>query len=180
MCDCHEQIYSVMYYNVCTCSYIRSYIIMYIVCMRSLKFPLLLLHTYIYLLAVVQLSCSTRLMQNYSVVYIISGGSHGDYKSGPFNVTILPGNNSASYNISITDDNIFETNETFNLTINASSLLSRVVLQPNCMIVCTIIDNHDGELHVIALHAMYISMQLATMKVNRENFHSFKHIFMLL
>ena len=153
----------------------------YVYCMYAFfKISFALLHTYIYQLQYSYQSCSTRLMQNYSVVYIISGGSHGDYKSGPFNVTILPGNNSASYNISITDDNIFETNETFNLTINASSLLSRVVLQPNCMIVCTIIDNNDGELHVIALHAMYISMQLATVKVNRENFHSFKHIFMLL
>ena len=81
--------------------------------------------------------------------YTTTGGAHGDYKSGPFNVTILPGNSSGSYNVSITDDNIFETNETFNLTINASSLPSRVLLQPNCMIICTIIDNDDGKFHFI-------------------------------
>jgi len=74
--------------------------------------------------------------------YIITGGE--DYESGPFDVMIAPGITSVSLNISIFDNNIFEANETFNLTINQSTLPDRVYLQPGCMLTVTIVDD-DGE-----------------------------------
>lgn len=75
----------------------------------------------------------------------ITGGD--DYHSGPFSVIIPAGEISVSSDIFIiVDDNIFEGNELISLTINSSSLPSRVFIQPNCMLMVTIVDN-DGELY---------------------------------
>ena len=78
---------------------------------------------------------------------IITGGD--DYEPGPFSVTVPAGEKSVPFNISIIiDDNIFEGNETFSLTINSSSLPSRVSVQPNCMAMITIVDD-DGEFTIV-------------------------------
>ena len=68
-----------------------------------------------------------------------------DYKTGPISVTIPAGTMSVSFNVSVIDDNIFEANESLILTIDQSSLPSRVVVQPDCMAIVTIVDD-DGEL----------------------------------
>ena len=74
---------------------------------------------------------------------IITGGD--DYESGPFVATIPAGETSLAFNISIIDDNIFEQNEFFTLTIDSSSLPTRVSMQRNCLLVVTIVDD-DGKL----------------------------------
>ena len=43
-----------------------------------------------------------------------------DYASGPYSVTLPAGVMSVPFNISINDDNTFEDNENFTLTINSS------------------------------------------------------------
>ena len=43
-----------------------------------------------------------------------------DYTSGPYSVTFPAGVMSVPFSISINDDNIFEENENFTLTINSS------------------------------------------------------------
>ena len=78
--------------------------------------------------------------------YIITG--EDDYKFGPFNVTIPAGEISVPFYISINDDNIFEGNETFSLTIDSPSLPSRVLVQSDCVLMITIVDD-DGGLHYI-------------------------------
>ena len=60
-----------------------------------------------------------------------------------YTVTLSAGVNSSQLNILITDDNILEDDETFNLTINQSSLPDGVVVDPSQVIV-TIVDD-DGE-----------------------------------
>ena len=77
-------------------------------------------------------------------IYIITGGS--DYESGPFNVIIPAGETSVPLNISIIDDNIFEANESFNISIDSSSLSCGVYIPPDRMytLMVTIIDD-DGE-----------------------------------
>ena len=52
------------------------------------------------------------------------------------------------FNISIIDDNTLEANESFSLTIDSSYLPSGVLLQPDCMLTVTIVDddNDDSEL----------------------------------
>ena len=79
----------------------------------------------------------------YVCMYITTVGD--DYKTGPFNVTIPAGEISVSFNVSLINDNVFEANESFILTIDSSSLPSGVLVQPDCMTVVTIVDD-DGEL----------------------------------
>ena len=45
-----------------------------------------------------------------------------DYDSGPHTVTFNAGSTTATFEVPITDDNMFEGNETFMLTIDSSSL----------------------------------------------------------
>ena len=47
-----------------------------------------------------------------------------DYTSGPYTVTIPAGQTTATFNVPITDDMIFEGNENFMLTINQTLLCS--------------------------------------------------------
>ena len=52
---------------------------------------------------------------------------------------------SATFNVSIMIDNIFESDESFNLMINSSSFPSRVFLQPDYILRITIL-NDDSKL----------------------------------
>ena len=65
-----------------------------------------------------------------------------DYVSGPYSVTIPAGETSASFDLSIiNDNNIFEGNESFTLTIRTSSLPDRVMTEPFCDRTVTIVDD---------------------------------------
>ena len=68
-----------------------------------------------------------------------------DYDSGPYSTTFNAGGTSASFNVPITDDDVDETDENFNLAIDPSSL------PPTCVMVgspdtatVTIVDD-EGE-----------------------------------
>ena len=63
-----------------------------------------------------------------------------DYTSGPYSVTFPAGVISVPFNISINDDNIFEENENFTLTINSSLPTGVMVGNPGQATV-TIVDN---------------------------------------
>ena len=78
-----------------------------------------------------------------------------DYGSGSFNVTIPIRRNTVSFNLSIINDNIFEGTETFTLTIESFSLPSKVLLQTDCMLMVTIVDN-DGELYIFETIFTYV------------------------
>ena len=67
-----------------------------------------------------------------------------DYDSGPYTVTFPAGEESVSLNISIYDDDIFEHNENFVLTINVSSLPSGVYVGNHNKTIVTIVNN-DGK-----------------------------------
>ena len=58
---------------------------------------------------------------------------------------IPAGEISITVNVSIHADNVFEENESFILIVDPSTLPSRVLVQPHCMTVVTIVDD-DGEL----------------------------------
>ena len=76
---------------------------------------------------------------------MIGGGE--DYESGPYTVTIPAKATTAQFNVTINDDDILEGNETFNLTIMASSLPSRIDIGNPAQATVTIVDN-DGK-HLI-------------------------------
>ena len=75
-------------------------------------------------------------------VYNFTGGGV-DYNSGPYNVTIPAGQISVPFDVLINDDNVFEENEEFLLTIDQSSSLNGVIIgSPNVAVV--IIQDDDG------------------------------------
>ena len=61
-----------------------------------------------------------------------------DYNAGPYTVTISAGKNHITFSVPITDDNIREESETFNLIIDESSLPNHVT-SSNATV--TIMDN---------------------------------------
>ena len=67
-----------------------------------------------------------------------------DFASGIYEVTITAGTTEASFNVSLTDDNIFERNEKFMITIDPSSLPSNVTVGDPDQVIVTIVDN-DGK-----------------------------------
>ena len=71
--------------------------------------------------------------------HITGGGT--DYGSGPYTVIFPAGSTAASLSISINNDNIVETNETFSLTINSSNDI--MAIDPDNAVV-TIVDD-DSE-----------------------------------
>ena len=76
------------------------------------------------------------------IIYFVDN----DYNAGQYIVTIGAGNNSATFGISITDDNIREQIEIFYLTIDGSSLPYSVTSRDRATV--TIMDN-DSKWFVI-------------------------------
>ena len=72
-------------------------------------------------------------------------GGETDYISGPFNVTIPAGQTNASFDVTITDDNIYEENEEFILTIDQSSTLNGVLIGSPDTVMIVIADNDDRK-----------------------------------
>ena len=72
----------------------------------------------------------------------ITGGGV-DYDSGPYTVTFPAGHTRASFDVSINDDDIFESNENFTLVIMKNSLPNGVIRDGPATV--TIVDD-DGEL----------------------------------
>ena len=68
-----------------------------------------------------------------------------DYNSGPYTVTFPTGQTTATFNIPISNDMIFEATENFMLTIDNSSLPSNVRLGTSDQATVNII-NDDREL----------------------------------
>ena len=77
-------------------------------------------------------------MYVYVCIYV---GQGIDYYAEPYNITIPAGNVNASFEVAITDDDIFEQIEDFHLIIDQLSSLSGVIIgNPNRAVV-NIIDN---------------------------------------
>jgi len=51
-----------------------------------------------------------------------------DYSSGPYMITIPAGVISVPFDVPITDDNLFESSESFNLSINVVSLPRNITI----------------------------------------------------
>ena len=71
-------------------------------------------------------------------------GGGVDYNSGPYTVQFDVGGTRVSLDISITDDNILESDENFNLSINPSSLPDSVTVGDHGQTSVTILAN-DGN-----------------------------------
>ena len=79
-------------------------------------------------------------------IYFIGGGV--DYNSGPYDVTFTAGMTNVSFNVTIINDTLLESNETFNLTImNMLPITHGKINQ----IEVTIINNGGSSKYVITL-----------------------------
>ena len=67
-----------------------------------------------------------------------------DYALGPYTVTFTAGTIQASVNVTLIDDNVFESSENFVLTIHPSSLPSNVTVGDPGQVTVTVVDN-DGK-----------------------------------
>ena len=76
-------------------------------------------------------------------VNIITGA---DYMTGPYTITLSAGSTTASFNISIIDDSVLESEEEhFTLTINSSSLPSGVTVGTSNSSRITTIDDEGKQ-----------------------------------
>ena len=94
-------------------------------------------------MALQQVSNQHLLHVNYPTVV-----NDGDYQSGPYTAMIPAGSTSASFDVKITDDNIFERRETFLLSITQTSPPFLVIPTTPDRIFVAILDD-DSKLFVI-------------------------------
>jgi len=80
----------------------------------------------------------------------ITGGV--DFDAGPYNVTFPAGVTSVLFDVPIINDNIFEPNEEFYLTLSPKFLPDNVFLE-GILKTKIIIKANDGNLHMIITHA---------------------------
>ena len=85
------------------------------------------------------------------ITSLCATGGGVDYDSGPYTVTFTAGQTSASFDVPINDDNIYERNETFSLAIDQSTLPNMVMLLPMCRLDVTIVDDDCKLLNNIHL-----------------------------
>ena len=84
--------------------------------------------------------------------YYLIGGD--DYHSGPYNITFPAGVTTVSFNISIHDDDMYEDDENFTLTINNNSLPDGIITgSPSTIIM--IIKDDDSKRILIYIHILY-------------------------
>ena len=84
------------------------------------------------------------------IIYDFKGGGV-DYGSGPYEITFTAGTTEASFNVSLTDDNIFESNENFMITIDPSSLPNNVTVGDRKRVTVIIMDD-DGNYFVLNVY----------------------------
>ena len=78
------------------------------------------------------------MVYSYYINYFTGGV---DYDSGPYNILFPAGETSVIFNVMIKDDDLFENDETFNLTINPSSGVS--IINP-AQVTVTITDDEGN------------------------------------
>ena len=83
---------------------------------------------------------------NTACIYIPSNDFTGnDYSSGPYNVIFPAGKTSATFDVQLYDDNVFEKNETFKLIIDQRSFSSVERLVVNPFVITFVVNDDDGK-----------------------------------
>lgn len=95
--------------------------------------------------------------------------------SGPYTVTFPAGVTSAMFNVSISNDDIFESNETFNLIIDVFSLPSNIAVGDISQAAVTIL-NDDGNKFII-LCSLFTIHNIANNSSTCLLMHLFSHNF---
>ena len=104
---------------------------------------------------------------NYIVLDTLSLGGV-DYDAGPYSVMISAGQTSGSLTLQLYDNNILETDKTFTLSIDTSSLPSTIIRGPNCILRATILDDDGMYMHTLHWIFYIFNIQLLDITVNFE------------
>ena len=84
--------------------------------------------------------CSTEIiLLAFGCVMIVTGGD--DYLVGPYSITLSAGGTHASFDVAIIDDSVLESEESFTLAIDPSSLHSVVTAGDSNSATITIMDD---------------------------------------
>ena len=76
-----------------------------------------------------------------TLIWSITTGGDIDYGSGAYTVTFVAGQTHTAFNVPLSNDDYYEGNENFVLTVNSSSLLSHVTPGNPSQATVTIVDN---------------------------------------
>ena len=85
-----------------------------------------------------------------------------DYQSGSYPVKFVAEMISASFNVSIRNDNLLELDETFELVINTSSLPIDVTVGMPARATVTIVDDDSKYIMQIRIFSMYLIINYDT------------------
>ena len=85
-----------------------------------------------------------------------------DYKAGPFSISIPAGKEEESFNVPITDDDVYESDESFELVINRVRLPSRISRAHKYTSTVTILNNEKCKYYVSLCTYMYVILLLFT------------------
>ena len=81
--------------------------------------------------------------------YYINYFTGADYDSGPYSISFHARETSVIFNVPINDDDLLEDDETFNLTINSSSLPSEVFINNLAQVTVIIMDDEGNYITMI-------------------------------
>ena len=81
-----------------------------------------------------------------------------DYDPGPYHVTLPAGQIEVPFNASINDDDVFESDETFQLVVNHRTLPNRISLAEPYSSTVTIMDDEECKCFLY-IFMMYIYQQ---------------------
>ena len=79
---------------------------------------------------------------------LIITGRGIDYHSGPYTVPVPAGQTHTTFGVPLTDDNCYEGNENFVITIHSSPLLNRVTPGNPTQATVTIVDNDSKNIMI--------------------------------
>ena len=99
-------------------------------------------------LQLVSRSTLSLMMCSHSYLYLLTGGGV-DYNSVLYNVTFPAGVINVSFNVTVINDTVLETNETFNLTIVGNSLPTNVTLGKIDQTTVTIVNDGGSRKYAI-------------------------------
>ena len=85
-----------------------------------------------------------------------------DYEAGPFSISIPAGKEEESFNISIKDDDVYESDESFELVINRVRLPSRISRAHKYTSTVTILNNEKCKYYVCICMYVLLFARLIT------------------
>ena len=106
------------------------------------------------------INCTIQYVHTYILICnctFIFHDIENDYKTGPFSISIPAGKEEESFNVPIKDDDVYESDESFELVINRVRLPSRISRAHKYTSTVTILNNEKCKYYVsLYIYILYI------------------------